>query len=56
MLTKKMLPIHNKIKNMFEHSNLTNILVNKKYIYWKKKTHQGRGVTPRQIQLVWVDQ
>ena len=49
-----MLPIHNKIKtkNMFEHSNLANILVNKKKYY--KKNHPGRGVTPRQIQLVTI--
>ena len=30
-----MLPIHK--KNMFEHYNLANILLNKRYIFYKKK-------------------
>ena len=36
-------------KNMFEHFNLANILLNNKTKILYKKNHQGRGVTPRQI-------
>ena len=42
-----MLPIYTKIKNIFKHSKLSNILVNNKYTLYKKN-HEGRGVTPRQ--------
>ena len=46
-LTKKNATYSQQNRNMFEHSNLSHVL-----ILHKKKKNQGRGVTPRQIQLV----
>ena len=51
-----MLHIHNKNRNMFEHSNLSHVLVNKKFIFYTTKNppRAWRDATPNSTSICFT--